>query len=112
MNTLRGAGCTVGDYAGDGQGEAECGDHGPVDADLDVDKEQSEEGGNNECDEECDFESSHPLLILFDCETTGFSVYSDHITDIAAKVIASPVPLQQPTFSTLVRTSKHISTVG
>ena len=57
-------------------------------------------------------DDSHPLLIMFHCETTGFSIYSDHITDIAAKVVASPVPVYQPTFTSLVRTSKNISAAG
>ena len=33
---------------------------------------------------------AHPLLFFFDCETTGLSIYNDHITEIAAKVIAVP----------------------
>ena len=95
---LRGAGGTVGEYAGDGQGEAESailipeavGD--PVDADPGFDCQQSEEDEDGDGDESCS-DDSHPLLILFDCETTGLSVYSDHITDIGAKVIA-PLYLQ------------------
>ncbi len=27
---------------------------------------------------------SRPLLVLFDCETTGLCIYVDHITDIDA----------------------------
>ena len=42
---------------------------------------------------------SQPLLAFFDCETTGFSIYNDHITDLGVKVVASPVPLSEPTFS-------------
>ena len=34
------------------------------------------------------------------------------ITDIAAKVVASPVPVHQPTFTSLVRTSKNIPAAG
>jgi len=49
-----------------------------------------------------------PLFILFDCETTGFSIYSDHITEIGAKVIASLIPIINPTFSSLVRTARNI----
>ena len=56
-----------------------------------------------EGDDEC-----HPLLVLFDCETTGFSIYSDHIMDIGAKVVATPVPVSKPTFSNLVRTPRNI----
>ena len=53
-----------------------------------------------------------PLLFLYDCETTGLSIYNDHITDIASKVIACPVPLLTPSFSSLVKTSKYISAPG
>ena len=55
---------------------------------------------------------SHPLLVLFDCETTGFSIYADHITDIGAKVLNPPVPVDHLTFSSLVRTGRNISSAG
>ena len=64
------------------------------------DEEDGNENGN---------EDSHPLLMLFDCDTTGFSISSDHITDI---LIASSVPLSQPTFSSLVRTPRNIPAAG
>ncbi len=54
----------------------------------------------------------HPLLIFYDCEATGLSIYSDHITDIGAKVVACPTPLQQPSFSSLVKTTRHIPAPG
>ncbi len=57
-------------------------------------------------------DDAHPLLIFYDCETTGLSIYSDHITDIAAKVVASPAPLSEPTFSSLVKTSRRIPAPG
>ena len=39
MVTLRGVGCTVGEYVGDGQGELETVDTGPVDVDpVDIQK--------------------------------------------------------------------------
>lgn len=53
-------------------------------------------------------DNAHPLLIFYDCETTGLSIYDDHLTDIAAKVVKSPVPLSSPTFSSLVRTSRRL----
>ena len=84
METLRGVGCTVGDYVGDGQGElestSETVDTGPVDVDPVDDHQHSEEDEDE--DEYVDAsgtDDSHPLLIMFDCETTGFSIYSDHI---------------------------------
>ena len=45
------------------------------------------EGDNCEGDDSC------PILILFDYETTGLSIYADHITDVGAKVLNPPVPL-------------------
>ena len=63
-------------------------------------------------DEEDDIRDAQPLLIFYDCETTGFSIYNDHITDIGAKVVASPIPLSSPTFSSLVKTSKRIPAAG
>ncbi len=73
---------------------------------MEDENQQNLEGGNDEVDD------SLPLLILFDCETTGLSIYVDHITDIAAKVINPPVPLNHPTFSSLVRTGRNISSAG
>ena len=117
METLRGVGCTVGEYVGDGQGELESTletvDTGPVDVDPVDDHQHSEEDEDeDEYVDASETDDSHPLLIMFDCETTGFSIYSDHITDIAAKVVASPVPVHQPTFTSLVRTSKNIPAAG
>ena len=118
MERLRGVGCTVGEYMGDGQGEQDsatvnspAAEDGPVDADPGVDHQESE-GDDDEEGDDSGREDSHPLLIFFDCETTGFSIYSDHITDIAAKVVASPVPVSQPTFSSLVRTPRNIPAAG
>ena len=112
MATLRGVGCLVGEYAGDGQGEEDeppmVVEHATEDADPEVDHQYLEE------DEDEDrsawmTDDSRPLLVLFDCETTGLSIYSDHITDIGAKVLNPPVPA---TFSTLVRTGRTISSTG
>ena len=109
METLRGLGSAVGEYVGGGQGEPE-GDETAVNFDL-VDAD----GGDDQLmsgDEDRDNDDAHPLLILYDCETTGLSIYNDHITDIAGKVITSPVPLDKPTFSSLVKTSRRIPVAG
>ena len=50
--------------------------------------------------------------MLYDCDATGLSIYKDHLTDIAAKVFNPPVPLPACAFSSLVRTSRTISTPG
>ena len=113
----RGVGCTVGEYVGDGQGELESTlktvDTGPVDVEPEGDDQHSEEDKDEDkYVDASETDDSHPLLTMFDCETTGISIYSDHITDIAAKVVASPVAVHQPTFTSLVRTSKNIPAPG
>ena len=65
MVTLRGASCTVGECVSDGEGETDPGDE----------HQYSEE----EDDKECEPDDSSPLLVLFDVETTGLSIYADHI---------------------------------
>ena len=112
METLRGARCVVGEYVGDGQGESENTAQEPVSEDLDVvDAEPGVDDQLVDEDEESN-DDLHPLLIFYNCETTGFSIYNDHITDIAAKVIACPVQLSTPTFSRLVKTSRRIPAAG
>ena len=53
------------------------------------------------------------LMFLFDCETTGGSHYSDHIIEIASTVIIPDnTSITTVEFSSLCRTSKHISSFG
>ena len=113
METLRGLGSAVGEYAGDGRGEAESDAQAATSVDQDsIDAEPGIDDQSME-DEEGDSDDSHaPLLFFYDCETTGFSIYNDHVTDIAARVVASPVPLSCPTFSSLVKTSRRIPAAG
>ena len=113
MERLRGAGCTVGEYVGDGQGESASvgSEGGTLDAGPEVERQELEEDADDDDENETGSED-HPLLILYDCEATGFSVYSDHITDIGAKVIAAPTPLLHCTFSSLVRTPRTIPAAG
>lgn len=109
METLRGLGSAVGDYVGNGQGESETVTQASTAAEVDLD---ADVGPSIELDDDdAALETSddaHPLLFFYDCETTGFSMYNDNITDIAAKVVACPVSLQTPIFSSLVRTSRRI----
>jgi len=107
MERLAGAGCTVGEYVGDGQGQAES---FPAQPHAEVMNEEC--GSDDEQNAADDNEDQQPLLVLFDCESTGFSIYNDHIIDIAAKVIASPVPVNQTPFSSLVRTPRNIPGPG
>lgn len=117
METMRGLGCVVGDYVGDGQGESEnvMGESQNMveePAAVDVEVEGADAVVDQSLDEEDSSDDAHPLLFFFDCETTGFGIYDDHLTDIAAKVVNSPVPVSSPTFSTLVRTSRRIPAAG
>ena len=55
----------------------------------------------------------YPLLFFYDCETTGFSVYNEHISELAAKVHGVPLSSgSKPTYSSLIKTSRHISKPG
>ena len=54
-----------------------------MDADHGEEYQYSEEDEEEYCSK-CDTDDSRPLLILFDCKTTGLSIYADHITDIGA----------------------------
>ncbi len=111
METIRGMGSAVGEYVGGGQGELST-----MEAltSVDVEIEAAEPGLDDQSqnNEEVSSDDAHPLLIFHDCETTGLSIYNEHITDVGAKVVASPVPLETPTFSSLVATSRHISPTG
>lgn len=137
MEALAEAGQQVGQYVGNGQGEmevelptvaveddfeVECQDEGNASRDRnesgaggsggDWDEGGSrdsggtlDEGGGNEG-------SKTPLLILYDCETTGFSIYDEHIIEVAAKIINCPTVHNGLTFSSLVRTARRIQAKG
>ena len=112
MESMRAAGCEVGVYVGNGQGETDTHMEELTSVHLDGDNPSpSDDELPGEVDDGCG-DDCVPLFILYDCESTGFSIYSDHITDIAAMVLHPPVPLNEPTFSSLVRTSRHIPAKG
>ena len=99
---------------GNGQGESDTVAQASTAAEVDLD---ADVGPSIELDDDDDAaletsDDAHPLLFFYDCETTGFSMYNDNITDIAAKVVACPVSLQTPIFSSLVRTSRRIPSAG
>ncbi len=94
---------------GDGQGESSTTEVlTPVDANVAGQRhnDQSQNG------KEVNSGKARRLLIFYDCETTGLSIYSEHITDIGAKVVDSPVPLKMPTFSSLVAPPRQIPQRG
>lgn len=116
MEQLQTAGATVGEYVGNGQGETEKNtdtndndeDRSEAEPEADIDDDDY----NQDCSEEID-ETEAPLLFLYDCETTGLGIYTEHITEIAAKVVGIPhSSISQPTFSSLVKTSRNISKKG
>lgn len=88
MQALEGVGNQIGEYVGDGQGEVEKMSDDPVTiddsvvigAEMEVDDLPVEQ-------EEDSSDSAEPLLILYDCETTGYSMYNDHVIEIAAEVM-------------------------
>lgn len=58
-------------------------------------------------------ENAHPLLFFFDIETTGLSIYVDHIVEIAAKVVGVPwSTVTQQSYSSLIHTPKNIPYKG
>lgn len=108
METMRGLGSAVGEYVGDGQGEAEA-EGGETSTSDDI-QELEVDGLVSEIE---DNDDAKPLLVFYDCETTGFSIYKDHITEVAAKIVAMPTAhITNPTFSSLVRTSRNIPPAG
>ena len=111
MEQLRCAGATVGEYVGNGQGERErtdIEDKCDEEAEPVVDDDHECEEASGDIDD-----NAPPLLFFYDCETTGFSIYTEHITEIAAKVVGVPLSsFSQPTFSSLVKTSRNISKKG
>ncbi|XP_019854038.1 PREDICTED: uncharacterized protein LOC109583236 [Amphimedon queenslandica] len=112
MEQLQSAGAAIGRYVGNGLGETETeclhsevseekGDDNTEDAEVQCDIDYMNENRSND---------AHPLLIFYDCETTGFSVYNEHITEIAAKVVGVLLSLfSQPIFSSIIKTSRNIS---
>ena len=109
MGQLRGAGHSVGEYVGGANMEdvAEC-TFEECDTDYDdVDGEQIENGDN------VVKENAHPLFFFFDIETTGLSIYEDHIIEIASKIVGIPCStITCPPFASLVHTPKNIPPIG
>ncbi len=137
MEALEGVGNVVGEYVGDGQGESEndmqaanldvVDDHDMQAARfldvLDAHQEDHDMQAANlfdvvdahlEDNEQAEVRSddAHPLFFLYDCESTGLSIYNDHIIEIAAEVVNSPVINGSTTFASLVKTSRRIPAPG
>ena len=89
MEQLRCAGATVGEYVGNGQGERE---HTDTEDKCDEEAEPVVDD-DHECEDDSGDigDNAPPLLFFYDCETTGFSICTEHITEIVAKVVGVPL---------------------
>ena len=110
MAHLRDVGHAVGEYVGDGQGDGE------VEVDMEVPPDRD---GESDADDSLNDEAedstgnARPLLFFYDCEATGFSIYDDNITEIAAKVVGVPLSsVSKPSFSSFVHTPRSIPKRG
>ena len=114
MVKLDSSGCAVGKYMGDGQGDAEdeLSDVASVVADVDAQSIIVDDQSNDEDEDSSD--DAKPLLFFYDCETTGLQIYYDHITEVAAEVACQDYTLSNypSTYSSLVRTNRHIPAAG
>ena len=99
-----GVGNIVGEYVGEVESESmkEVVVDMSTDSGVDLSMELTEDSSDD----------AKPLLFFYDCETTGLSIYNDHIIEIAAQLVDCPVPYSNTTFSTLIKTSRRLPTAG
>lgn len=99
---------------GNGQADGEA-EEGP-DMDKEVhDDSEVFQGGQEDGEEEEDdgTDNAQPLHFFYDCETTGLSIYSEHLTEIAAKVVGVPLTqVTQSSYSSLIHTPRNIPKKG
>ena len=119
MITLRAVGCTTAEYVGS-SGTAEATSSTAIEErDEVVDEEDQPFGDDNNADE-CEEVSANvngpssdelPLLFFFDCESTGGSMYTDHMIEVGAKVVAVPhsVSITQRQYGSLIHSSRSIA---
>ena len=119
MITLRAVGCTTAEYVGS-SGTAEATSSTAIEErDEVVDEEDQPFGDDNNADE-CEEVSANvngpssdelPLLFFFDCESTGGSMYTDHMIEVGAKVVAVPdsVSITQRWYGSLIHSSQSIT---
>jgi len=123
METLHDLGHAVGEYVGGGQGDASSNDDGEMensDAEVELtgsqgdnDDDTNPDASDGQEEQEDSSDLAHPLMFFFDCEATGLSIYDDHITEIAAKVVGVPLSsVSEPSFSSLVHTPRNIPKKG
>ena len=126
MTTLKAAGYSTAEYVGTGLGDDE--EEQAEEEDESDEEEQVNEGDQTSggvchegelvpteesflpSDEGLPYDDMHPLLIFYDCEATGGSIYDDNIIELAAKVVGVPntVNIAHRDFSSLSNTSRRI----
>ena len=89
-----------------------CEGHGVPQVEANLDTNPETKDGYEE-EQESSSENARPLLFFYDSEATGYSVYNDCITEIAAKVTGVPLSsISNPSFSNLIHTSRNIPERG
>ena len=67
------------------------------------------EPDEEDIEEENGSDDVHLLLFFYDCKTTGFSIYDEHLTEIAAEVVRVPLSkASKPVYSSLVHAPRNI----
>ena len=86
-----------------------------------VDEEDQPFGDKNNTDEcECEEVSADvdgpssdelPLLFFFDCESTGGSMYSDHMIEVGAEIVtvSNSISITQRQYGSLIHSSRSIA---
>lgn len=116
MITLRAVGCTTAEYVGS-SGTANATSSTAIEERDEVDDEEDQDENNadelEEVSPSVDGPSSDelPLLFFFDCESTGGSIYNDHMIEVGAKVVAVPgsVNITQHQYGSLIHSSRSIA---
>ena len=117
MITLRAVGCTTAEYVGSSSTAEATSSTVIEEGDEEEDEEdQPSEDENNESEEvsadvDGPSEDELPLLFFFDCETTGGSMYNDHIIEVGAKVVAVPgsAGITEHRYGSLIHSSRSIA---
>jgi len=114
MDTLQASGVSTSTYHGDSllDGEQSSEDNDDYDENgedwnvaLDEDDAEGDAPATNS--------RSRSLIFIFDCETTGLSIYQEHMVELAAEVLVpSGVTISRTEFSSLCYTARRIPKQG
>ena len=123
MVTLNAVGYATGEYMGstveesDEDDEEEGGTNSTMSQDVDEQGVQETDDELNDslavADSESFLDDELPVLISYDCESTGGNIHSDHIIEVCGKVFAvsDAVAISKPEYSSLVHSSRTIMKV-